>query len=209
MIDDSGNACQSFVNAPPVNLPPIVLASTSRYRCALLGRLGIKFDTASPQVDEAPLPNERAHHLARRLAAAKAADIARRRPDAVVIGSDQVAVLGDRILGKPGTLANARAQLERACGRDVAFLTAVSVHSPDAVASHLDITKVTFRDLTGAQIERYVAAEQPLDCAGSFKAEGLGIALFAQIEARDPTGLIGLPLIWLAEALRQLGYRVP
>lgn len=167
------------------------------------------FDAVAPGVDEKRRTDEAPDLLARRLADAKVAAVARRNRGAVVIGSDQVAVIDGQILGKPGCESTACAQLARASGRDVAFLTAVCVRSPGTVSRHLDVTRVAFRELDPAQIERYVATEKPLDCAGSFKAEGLGIALFTHIESRDPTGLIGLPLIWLAAALRERGYRVP
>ncbi|MEO1574014.1 MAG: nucleoside triphosphate pyrophosphatase [Pseudomonadota bacterium] len=188
---------------------PLVLASTSPYRAELLGRLGLPFSQVAPDVDEAPQPEEAPADLARRLGAAKARVVAATAGDSVVIGSDQVAVIDGKPVGKPGDDATACAQLRAASGRDVSFLTAVTVCAPDQALHYLDVTRVAFRHLGDDEIRRYVAAEQPLNCAGSFKAEGLGIALFEQIEARDPTGLIGLPLIWLADALRRCGYRLP
>lgn len=196
--------------------PRLVLASTSRYRAELLGRLGLAFDAVAPQVDETPFANETPAQLARRLAEAKTAAVAALHPAAVVIGSDQVAVLDGEAIGKPGTAEAAHRQLRRASGREVAFLTAVTVAGPDSSGGgttterhHLDVTRVLFRPLDDEDIARYVEREQPLDCAGSFKVEGLGITLFERIEATDPTGLIGLPLIWLADALRRQGYRLP
>ncbi len=192
-----------------MNSPNLILASTSRYRAALFQRLGLPFDQAAPNVDETAVAGEDPGVLAARLARAKAAAIALSHPDAVVIGSDQVATLGGHTIGKPGTREAAIAQLSRASGRDVTFLTAVAVHTPGRILQHMDVTRVAFRTLSTPEIERYVDAEQPLDCAGSFKAEGLGITLFEHLEARDPTGLIGLPLIWVAKALRVAGYRLP
>ena len=190
--------------------PRLILASTSSYRRELLGRLRLTFDTVSPDVDETPLPGEAPQALAKRLAAAKAAAIAVKHPDVWVIGSDQVAALGDMILGKPGTRAAALAQLAAISGRSVGFLTAVSLHHSDGRQfDAIDVTTVHFRALREDEIARYVDAEQPLDCAGSFKSEGLGIALFDTIQSQDPTALIGLPLIATARLLRQAGFALP
>lgn len=188
---------------------PLILASTSPYRGELLARLGVPFEARAPGIDETARPGEPAAALASRLARTKAEAAAGAVPGAVVIGADQVACLGKRVLGKPGTADRARAQLRAASGGEVAFLTAVTVLAPGGQRHHLDVTRVLFRSLTDDEIDRYVAVDAPLDCAGSFKAERLGIALFERIDARDPTGLIGLPLIWLAGALREFGYSVP
>jgi septum formation protein len=188
----------------------LILASTSSYRRALLERLGLRFETARPEVDETAAPGERSQVLVRRLAAAKAHAIAVQHPDAWVIGSDQVAELDDRLLGKPGSRPAAIAQLTAMSGHAVRFATAVSLQragEPERCA--LDITVVRFRSLTSAEIERYVDLEQPYDCAGSFKAEALGITLFNAIESTDPTSLIGLPLIATASLLREVGFRLP
>ncbi len=193
----------------PVKAPDLVLASTSRYRAALLQRLGITFNAVAPEADETPLPDESPADLVRRLAHLKAANVAERHPKATVIGSDQVATYDGRIIGKPGKPDKAIAQLKAASGKDVTFLTAVSVQQGGRECATMDVTRVAFRQLEDDEIARYVEREQPLDCAGSFKAEGLGITLFEHIEAKDPTGLIGLPLIWLSQALRDLGYRLP
>ncbi|MFK7885985.1 MAG: nucleoside triphosphate pyrophosphatase [Gammaproteobacteria bacterium] len=193
----------------PVKAPPLILASTSRYRAELLRRLGLPFDAVAPAADETPLEGEAPAALVQRLALLKAANVVDRHPDSVVIGSDQVATFDGQIIGKPGSPERAVAQLRRASGRDVTFLTAVCVQHGARKCATMDVTRVAFRDLEDQEIERYVAAEQPLDCAGSFKAEGLGITLFEQIDAKDPTGLIGLPLIWLSHALRTMGYRLP
>lgn len=187
----------------------LVLASTSRYRRELLDRLHLPFEMARPDVDETPLPGESPAALARRLAGAKAAAVAG-GTDAWVIGSDQVACLDDRPLGKPGTIDAAIAQLRGMSGRAVEFLTAVSLVHRGGHAYHaLDTTTVRFRALDEAAIARYVAVEQPLDCAGSFKSEGLGITLFDAIETSDPTALVGLPLIATARLLRQAGFLLP
>lgn len=190
-------------------MPDLILASTSPYRKALLERLGIGFETARPEVDESPQPGETPSALAVRLAAAKAAAIAQRRPGAWVIGSDQVAELAGAALGKSGGRAAAIAQLQAMSGREVHFHTALCLQRDDATLLALDTTRVRFRPLAAAEIERYVDAEQPFDCAGSFKVEGLGIALFEAVESSDPTALIGLPLIATARLLRQAGYRLP
>ena len=191
--------------------PPLVLASTSAYRRARLARLRLEFDCVPPDTDETPLPGETPPALARRLARLKAESVAAGRPESVVVGSDQVALLGAQVLGKPGTIERCIAQLRESSGRELLFLTAVHLVGPRGatVESHLDRTVVRFRRLDDAEIARYVSAEQPLDCAGGFKAESLGISLFERIESEDPTGLTGLPLIWLCGALRRAGIPVP
>lgn len=191
--------------------PPLVLASTSPYRRALLERLTPGFRVARPGVDEAPRACEAPEARAMRLAAEKANAVAEAEPGAVVIGSDQVAVAEGHILDKPGDEANARRQLARLSSASASFHTAcVVMRRRDGLhLSHLDTTRVVFRALTAAEIERYVARERPFDCAGSFKAEALGISLLQEIDSRDPTALIGLPLIWLAGALRTAGYLLP
>jgi septum formation protein len=192
-------------------MPSLVLASTSSYRRVLLERLGLPFHVARPGVDEAPLPQESPQALAERLALAKAeAVLVDNGGDAWVIGSDQVAELDGLALSKPGTHAAAVAQLRSMSGREIRFLTALCLaHRNGQRLRALDITTVRFRSLTDDEIERYVAREQPLDCAGSFKCEGLGIALFDRIDNHDPTALIGLPLIATARLLRQAGFVVP
>lgn len=188
----------------------LVLASTSAYRRELLARLRLPFDTRRPEVEETPLPGEAPTALVARLALAKAAAAAAREPDAWVIGSDQVAELDGSPLGKPGGRGRAIAQLAAMSGRAVAFRTAVAVVGPEGRQfTALDTTTVRFRNLLQDEITRYVDAEQPFDCAGSFKAEGLGIALFEAIESRDPTALIGLPLIATAGLLREAGFALP
>ncbi|MBA0448508.1 Maf family protein [Stenotrophomonas maltophilia] len=188
---------------------PLVLASTSRYRRELLQRLGLPFECARPEVDETPLNGEDPRALAMRLAAAKAAEVAARHPGAWVIGSDQVADLNGKPLGKPGTVEVACAQLAAMAGQTVRFHTAISLTRDGESFTTVDLTEVRFRGLGQEEIARYVAAELPLDCAGSFKCEGLGISLFEAIDNRDPTALIGLPLIALCGLLRRAGFAVP
>ena len=191
--------------------PPLILASTSPYRRELLARLRVPFECHAPGSDEQRLDGEPADALALRLARLKAEAVAARCPGSVVIGSDQVAVRGADILGKPGTAERCTDQLLKSSGREVVFLTAVHVVDgrQGRSESHLDRTVVRFRALTPDEIARYIAADHPLDCAGGFKAESLGIALFERIESADPTALTGLPLIWLSAALRRAGIPVP
>jgi 7-methyl-GTP pyrophosphatase len=180
-----------------------------------LARLGVDFTCIAPGIDESPLAGETPIALVARLARAKAAAVAAQQPDAWVIGSDQVAVLdaaaAPTILGKPGSEERCQWQLQSCSGRSVEFLTAVTVmrQESNSVGEFIDRTCVKFRVLDEAAIDRYVALEQPLDCAGGFKSEGLGIALCESIESSDPTGLIGLPLIRLSEALRAVGFELP
>jgi septum formation protein len=189
----------------------LVLGSTSRYRRELLGRLGLPFEVAAPDVDETPQPAETPAALAERLALAKAQAVARRFPDAVVIGSDQVADLNGEPLGKPGDHVRATEQLRRMRGQTVVFQTALAVVCQASGFAQQDIApvRVQFRDLTDAEIEAYLRAEQPYDCAGSAKSEGLGIALLEAIHNDDPTALVGLPLIRTCRLLRAAGLQVP
>ena len=190
--------------------PKLLLASTSAYRRALLERFGVPFEAMTPGVGETRQPNEEPIELAHRLARTKAEAIAERHPNAVVIGSDQLAAYGRQILGKPTTEERCREQLRSMSGQRVNFYTAVHVVGSKANReAHLDLTTVTFRNLTEDEIERYVVRERPLDCAGGFKMEGLGITLFERIDSQDPTALIGLPLIWLSGALRRAGFTLP
>lgn len=188
-------------------MPQLILASTSRYRRELLARLRLPFDVLSPDVDETALPDEAPAALALRLALAKAHAVAQRHPNAVVIGSDQVADLAGEAIGKPGTHQRAVAQLRRMRGHSVVFQTAVAVvcTANGYAGSALVPVTVRFRRLDDAEIERYLRAEQPYDCAGSAKAETLGIALLDAIESNDPTALIGLPLIRTCALLREAG----
>ncbi len=190
-------------------MPALILASTSRYRAELLSRLRLPFSCAGPDVDETPLPGESPLALTIRLARAKAAAVAARQPGAWVIGSDQAAELDGMPLGKPGTREAACAQLTAMSGREVLFHTAVCVGDGALYLEAADLTRVRFRRLRPDEIERYVDAERPLDCAGSFKCEGLGIALFEAIHNQDPTALVGLPLIALSGLLREAGFSLP
>lgn len=189
----------------------LVLASTSRYRRALLERLGVPFTVASPEVDETAAPGEMPAALAPRLAEAKARAVGQAFPDAVIVGSDQVADLDGAALGKPGGAAAARAQLRRMSGRAVVFRTALCVLDMRDGRCRLASVDVTsrFRTLSDREIDRYLAAEKPFDCAGSVKSEALGITLFDAIESDDPTALVGLPLIALARFLREAGFELP
>jgi septum formation protein len=188
----------------------IILASTSVYRRELLERLRLPFTVIASQVDETALPDEGPESLARRLALAKAQAVAAQHPDCLVIGSDQVADLHGEALGKPGTHARAVAQLQRMRGQTVIFQTAVAVvcQATGFAQTELAAVKVRFRDLTDDQIEHYLLAEQPYDCAGSAKSEGLGIALLARIDNDDPTALVGLPLIRTCHLLEAAGLAV-
>jgi septum formation protein len=185
----------------------LILGSTSVYRRELLERLRVAFTVESPHVDETPLPNEAPHDLACRLALAKAQAVAMRHPDCVVIGSDQVADLNGQPLGKPGNHARAVEQLRRMRGQTVIFQTAVAVvcHATGFCQQALAPVRVVFRNLSDEEIEIYLQAEQPYDCAGSAKSEGLGITLLQAIDNDDPTALVGLPLIRTSQMLRAAG----
>jgi septum formation protein len=189
----------------------LVLGSTSRYRAELLHRLGLAFELRSPGTEESVMDGEAPPVRAMRLAEAKAVDAGAGLLDALVIGSDQVAELDDVLLDKPGSTERAQAQLLACSGRAVNFHTALCVFDTRDRRryTHIDLTRVHFRQLDATEIARYIEREQPLDCAGSFKCEGLGISLFERIENSDPTALIGLPLIALAQLLREAGISVP
>lgn len=190
---------------------PLILASGSRYRAELLQRLRLPFSQSSPDVDESPRPGEDGATLAQRLALAKARAVGATAPGSWVIGSDQVAVCEDRLIGKPGSRAGAVEQLRWMSGRVVHFLTAVVLlqESSGSLYRELDSTLVRFRALGPEEIERYVDAEPAYDCAGSAKIEGLGISLCEEVQSRDPTALIGLPLIATAQLLRHAGFALP
>jgi len=189
---------------------PLVLASTSSYRSELLARLRIPFLTAAPDVDETPLPGESAKQTSWRLSRAKAQAVAAHFPDALIIGSDQVALLGNQQLGKPLTHDNAVQQLRAMRGQTVNFYTALTlfnVHTGD-IQTDVAINRVSYRKLTDAQIENYLRVEQPYHCAGSAKSEGLGIALISSMEGEDPNALVGLPLILLVNMLLRQGMKI-
>jgi septum formation protein len=188
----------------------IVLASSSPYRKELLSRILTDFSCESPNIDETPFPDEEPVEHVARLAEQKALTIALNHTNSIIIGSDQICVLEGQILGKPHTEDKAIEQLKACSDKTVNFYTSLCVLESGQEAKNINVvvTEVKFRDLPKDEIERYVQREQPLDCAGSFKCEGLGIALFESLSSKDPTALIGLPLITLAESLRKLGVRV-
>ncbi|EWC41538.1 Maf family protein [Stutzerimonas stutzeri] len=190
---------------------PLLLASSSRYRQQLLSRLQLPFESHAPDIDETPLPGEDAERLVRRLAEQKSRALAADYPNHLIIGSDQVAVLGEKILGKPHTFERAKQQLQAASGKSVRFLTGLAMLDSATNRIQVDCVPFTvhFRSLDEARIERYLTTEQPFDCAGSFKAEGLGISLFRATEGEDATSLIGLPLIRLVDMLLAEGVEIP
>ncbi|MEJ2515249.1 MAG: Maf family protein [Gammaproteobacteria bacterium] len=188
--------------------PSLILASGSAHRARLLERLGLPFSQDPPDIDESPVAGEEPARLAVRLAREKASVVAARHPGAIVIGSDQVAMRDGRALGKPASAEAAREQLAASAGKEMEFLTAVCVLPADREREpeeHMDITRVVFRPLDHGMIGRYISRDHPLDCAGSFRSESLGIALVERIDSHDPTALVGLPLIWLSGALARLG----
>lgn len=189
----------------------LLLASSSPYRRELLSRLQLPFNFAAPDIDETAQPNERAEQLVRRLATEKAQALAAAFPDHLIIGSDQAAVLGDRIIGKPKGFERARQQLRDCSGKSITFLTGLALFDSRDASAQVDCVPFTvhFRELDDARIERYLRTEQPYDCAGSFKVEGLGISLFRATEGEDVTSLIGLPLIRLVDMLLAKGVEVP
>jgi septum formation protein len=199
------------IQMPYRPMQSLVLASTSPFRQALLGKLNLPFVTASPDIDESARPGESPRELVTRLAEEKARAVAHLHPDSLIIGSDQVACINDRILGKPGSRENAVNQLRAVSGSCVAFYTGLCLL--DARNGECQLVcepfHVHFRQLTGEMIERYLTAEEPYNCAGSFKSEGLGIALFERLEGEDPNALIGLPLIRLVGMLARAGIAVP
>ena len=191
-------------------LRTLVLASTSPYRQELLTRLGLPFETASPEIDESPHEGQEPEEFVQRLSLEKAKAVAAKYPDALIIGSDQVATLEDTILGKPGTHERAMKQLMAASGKSVTFLTGLSLYDSATGRSHTvcEPFRVKFRNLTEEEIDDYLRREEPYDCAGSFKSEGLGIALFSLMDGEDPNSLIGLPLIQLVSMLLENGVHV-
>ena len=189
--------------------PSLILASTSVYRRELLERLGIPFTVVSPELDETPLPGESTLELALRLAKAKAAAVSKDYPDAWVIGSDQVADLCGAAIGKPGNFERAMAQLQLMRGSTVTFHTALCIMKGDMETTLSVPTEVSFRKLSDEILESYLLTEEPYDCAGSAKSEGLGITLLEAIKSDDPTALIGLPLIALTGLLRGAGFVIP
>ena len=192
-------------------MQPIVLGSSSVFRRQLLEKLLDRFEICSPDIDESPLPGENPAQLVQRLALQKAQAVAKVHPDALIITSDQVSVLEGRINGKPGNYENAFRQLKNSSGKQVSFFTSLCLYDATTAKYQLDVEQfqVHFRELNDAQIERYLKKETPYNCAGSFKSEGLGIALFTRLEGRDPNTLIGLPLIRLVEMFAAAGIQLP
>ena len=192
-------------------LRPLILASTSRYRASLLQRFGLPFETRNPDVDETQRAGETPRGRAFRLSEAKAEVVANQFPDSIVIGGDQVPATSTTILNKPGNAANCREQLKLLSGSTAEFYTACTVRclATGVKLSHVDTTAVKLRPLSDVEIDRYIEREKPFDCAGGFKAEALGIVLFERIDTEDPTAIIGMPLIWLAGALRAVGFQIP
>ncbi|MVW77049.1 Maf family protein [Pseudomonas xionganensis] len=190
---------------------PLVLASSSPYRRELLSRLRLPFSCSAPDIDESPLPAEQADTLVRRLSAQKALTLSHSFDNHLIIGSDQVAVLDNQIIGKPHNFERAREQLLAASGKSLTFLTGLSLLNSQSGQLQTDCIPFTvhFRPLSEAQIERYLHAEQPYDCAGSFKSEGLGVSLFRSTEGSDANSLIGLPLIRLVDMLQAAGVEIP
>ncbi len=189
--------------------PPLVLASSSPYRRSLLAALGLEFDVDAPDIDETISTGEAPADAVLRLAAEKTRTVAERRPEAVILGGDQCAVIDGDIIGKPGNRENAEAQLRRASGRTVTFLSAVTVVADNRLEQELVPVYVRFRDLDDATIRRYVEADRPFDCAGAIRSEGLGASLLTAIDASDPSALVGLPQITVCRLLRGFGFQLP
>jgi len=189
--------------------PPLILASSSRYRAQMLDRLGLPFTTATSGIDETPEPGETPAALVRRLALGKAKNVAPEHPEALIIGADQVSVLGDEILGKPGSRERAVSQIQRMSGQQVDYLSGIALVGPGIEQVDIVPTRLTYRTLEQSEIERYVDRDQPFDCAGAMRSESLGIALLESLESDDPTALIGMPLIRIAQWLRSAGYEIP
>lgn len=193
-----------------INNQPLILASSSKYRQRLLQRLGIQFTCISPQIDEKHLANEPTPDLVKRLSIEKAEIVARKHPQAWVVGSDQIAVFGQDVLGKPANKEAAQAQLTSFSGNRVDFLTGVClVHIDNSVCSyHCSKTEVYFKELSSQTIKQYLAYDEPFDCAGSFKVESLGVCLFEKVSSDDPTALEGLPLIGLCQLFEKAGFNI-
>lgn len=188
-----------------MNRSPLILASTSKYRARLLARLQLPFSQVAPGVDESGFKNEPARLVAEKLALAKAQAVAARHPDAVVIGSDQVCAFDGTLLDKPGTVANAEAQLRRLAGNTHELFTAVVIQHTGRSSLFVDTTRLRMRALSPEEIATYVDLDQPLDCAGSYKIESLGVTLLTKVESQDATAIEGLPLLWVSKTLRDLG----
>lgn len=194
---------------PTPGRPPLILASSSPYRAAMLRRLGVAFTAVTSDIDETPGAEESAEALVRRLAYEKACHVARQHPQALVIGADQVALLDGRVLGKPGTRARAIEQILQMSGNPVEYLSGIALMGHDTDRVDIVPTRLQYRQLQQSEIERYVDRDQPLDCAGAMRSESLGISLLESLSADDPTALIGMPLITIAQWLREAGFEIP
>lgn len=193
------------------NIPTTILASSSIYRQQLLTKLGLNFKSLAPKVDETRYPGEPIEQMVMRLSLNKAKTVAKQEPEALIIASDQTASLNEQAIGKAGNYQSAFNQLKNQSGQTIVFYTGLAVYNPanQTYLSAMDTTLVEFRQLTDTQIHNYLMAEQPYDCAGSFKSEGLGVCLFKRIQTQDPNALIGLPLIMLTQLLDQIGISLP
>ncbi|QKI88918.1 Maf family protein [Thiomicrorhabdus xiamenensis] len=212
MQDTHGlSTINSQTNPDSNGLPPIILGSTSIFRKQMLEKLHLPFDTDKPEVDETPLQGERPEAMVARLSLAKAQAVAGKHPDALIIGSDQCAVFDNHPIGKPHTFAVAQQQLRQFSGQSITFYTGLVVINGQTGKTYqkMDTTVVHFRELSDNVIDNYLTIEQPLNCAGSFKSEGLGVTLFQRIDSRDPNALIGLPLMDLTDIFYQMGYPLP
>ncbi|MBO1924201.1 nucleoside triphosphate pyrophosphatase [Thiomicrorhabdus sp. 6S3-12] len=212
MQDTHGlSTSHSQTNPESNGLPPVILGSTSIFRQQMLEKLHLPFDTDKPEVDETPLQGEQPEAMVARLSLAKAQAVARKHSDALVIGSDQCAVFDNRPIGKPHTFAAAQQQLRQFSGQSITFYTGLVVINgrTGKIYQKMDTTVVHFRELSDNVIDNYLTIEQPLNCAGSFKSEGLGVTLFQRIDSRDPNALIGLPLMDLTDIFYQMGYPLP
>lgn len=194
---------------PSPGTPPLILASSSPYRAQMLRRLGIPFSTSISGIDETPADGESAQALVRRLALSKARHVSDWHPEALVIGADQVSVLEGEVLGKPGSRERAIAQVERMSGKRVDYLSGIALLGPGIERIDIVPTKLVYRNLDRREIERYVDRDRPFDCAGAMRSESLGISLLESLSSEDPTALIGMPLIRIAQWLRSTGYELP
>ena len=194
---------------PTPEQPPLVLASNSPYRAEMLQRLGVLFTAVTSGIDETPADGESPEHLVRRLALDKARHVARKHSEALIIGADQVARLEGRVLGKPGTRERAIAQIREMSGNTVEYLSGIALVGPGQQRIDIVPTRLQYRRLTQSEIERYVERDQPLDCAGAMRSESLGISLLESLSSDDPSALIGIPLIRIAQWLREAGFEIP
>ena len=197
------------MSPPTPEQPPLILASSSPYRAEMLQRLNVAFTTITSGIDETPAADEPAAALVKRLALEKARRVARQQPEALIIGADQVAVLDGRVLGKPGTRERAIAQIQDMSGNAVEYLSGIALVGAKREWSDIVATRLQYRKLAASEIERYIDHDRPLDCAGGMRSEKLGISLLESLSSEDPTALIGMPLIRIAQWLREAGFEIP